>query len=78
MANNKTLLKAIERKSGRLERIKSSLPFTSNPDKKQVKKEKIAALESEILLLRQQMVFNNAVRDKKANGFERVLPPNKD
>lgn len=62
MANNNTLLKSIERKTRRLERMKSSLPFTKNMYKWQDKKEKIEELEREILLIEQQVVFNKATR----------------
>lgn len=48
--------------------MKSSLPFTKNMHKWQAKKEKIEALEKEILLIKQQVVFNNAIRDKKTQG----------
>lgn len=71
MANNNTLLKSIERKGRRLERMKSSLPFIKNMYKWQDKKEKIEALEKEILLIKQQVVFNNAIGNKKAKGDER-------
>ncbi len=51
--------------------MKSSLPFIKNMYKWQDKKEKIEALEKEILLIKQQVVFENAIGNKKAKGDER-------
>lgn len=44
--------------------MKSSLPFTKNMYKWQEKKDKIEALEKEILIIEQQVIMNDAIVNK--------------
>jgi len=58
MASNKTMLKSVERKKKRLDRMVSSLPFTRPLEARDKKQEDISKLRHEIILLEQQIQFN--------------------
>lgn len=72
MANNKTLLKAIEQCDKRIARAKNKKRWSRSWEDKEAAESMIAEQESKKLRLQQQIRFNNVQRDKKTKGVERV------
>lgn len=76
MANNKTLLKAIERCDKRIAQAKNKEQWAKRWEDKEAAKKTIAEQESKKLLLQQQiqmnMVMKDVQRDKKTQRTERV------
>lgn len=63
MANNKTLLKAIERKEKQIGKQMKKLRWAKSIKERDKAREEIARLSSEELKMRQQIRYNNAVGD---------------
>lgn len=77
MANNKTLLKAIERKSKRLARRENRLRYLKwNLKDTEATEREIAEIKTEILNCQNQinlnMVMRDVQRDKETKGTKRV------
>lgn len=68
MVSNKTLLKSIDRKARRLDRMKSSLKFTKDIYKWNEKKQRIRQLETDILNLENMIKLNCIMAAEKGSG----------
>ena len=78
MANNKTLLKAIERCDKRIAQAKNKKRWSRSWEDKEAAESMIKEQESKKLRLQQQIRFNNVQRDKTTKGTERVQASHED
>lgn len=72
MANNKTLLKAMERCDKRIAQAKNKKRWSRSWEDKEAAESMIKEQESKKLRLQQQIRFNNVQRDKAIKGTEQV------
>ncbi len=70
MANNKTLLAAIERKDRQIVKLKHRKRFTKTRQGWGTATDKIKAIELQILNIKQQIIFNGVSNGHRANKRE--------